>query len=72
MDTPAREYVKDHPELTDALYQERKLARIILNAYLCDPYVLDENVLADVGITQKYDPDYYDVEPWYIYKGEIL
>jgi hypothetical protein len=71
MDTPAREYVKDHPELTDALHQERKLARIILNAYLTDPWVLDEDVLEQAGITQKWD-GFQDVEPYYIYKGEIL
>lgn len=71
MDTPAREYVKDHPELTDALYQERKLARIILNAYLCDPWVLDEDVLEQAGIEQEWD-GFEAHAARYLYKGEPL
>ena len=64
--TPAEEYVKEHPHLTDALLQEKRLALALLECHRCDELIMDNDMLAELGI--KYNSF---TECWE-YKGRII
>lgn len=64
--TPAEEYVKEHPWLTDALHDEKKLAVALIECYHCDSIIMSEEELGDLGITYNFAED-----AWF-YKGRII
>lgn len=64
--TPAEEYVKDHPWLTDALHDEIKLATALYNCFRCDSIIISFEELKDLGITWD------GAEDNWMYKNRII